>query len=401
MTAATTSSTSTRTSGSPAAGPSPIAAVLRIARKDLKQALRNRSFLIMGIIAPLAIIAVFDVTMADVFSGTLNPHIRIVDEAGVGGDRLVAGLRRAGFTHVSTGTTEAKARKEVADGTTDAAVVLPAALRTTVAQPTTPATALVIVSADASLAPEVAASIAQTVTATTRALRAATTVLSADGTRTVPTVIPTGVGIHDVTAGSRTLTGASYFAATMSTYFLFFVVQSALSTVHQERRAETLTRIMAAPIPRWCALAGKAASSAATGAVSFGVLWLASKLMFDVRWGPPIGVIAIAGATIAAALGIAALVNTFTRTEEGAGQLTGILTTSFAFLGGAFIPLSTDGALGVISRISPFRWITTAFGQNAGVGSVADVALPVLVLLLFGLVPGAIAIARADRLVAR
>ncbi len=372
-------------------------AALRIARKDLRQALRDRSFFVLGFIAPLAIMAVFNFTIGDALTGTFNPRIRLVDEAGLGGADIVAGLGDAGFENVELLSSADEARRQVDDGEADAAVIFPADLARSMQDPSQPGRAIVVVTPDSELSAGIARSIANSSTAAARTIRAAGVVAVEQGSPPVqPDVLETAVIVVDQPAGSRVLADSTYFSVTMTAFFVFFTAQAAIATIHRERRNETLARILVAPIPRWSALAGKAFAAMATGFVSFMVLWLASVVLFGARWGPPLGVVAIAFAAMVAAIGLASLISTFTRTEESAGQLIGVTTTALAFLGGAFIQLPATGLLGVASQFSPFHWIVDAVGENAGIGTAADVAPAVGVILLFGLLPGAVALARGE-----
>lgn len=380
-----------------------LTAAARIALKDLRQAARDRSFFVFGVLAPLGIMAVFTFTIGDAFSGTLNPVIRIVDETGVVGDGIVAGLTEAGFENVGRLDSADEARRQVDDGDADAAIIFPAQLMTATADPGTGAETVVVVSPDADVSAQIAEAVARSTTASFRTRRAiAAALVAAD-----PTIDPASavdaepapvVTMVDERPGTRVLTDATYFSVTMASFFVFIVAQSAFATIHRERRNETLARVLVAPIPRWSMIAGKALSAIATGVISFMVLWLASTLLFGARWGPVPGVVVIAVAAMVAAVGLAALITTFTRTEDSANQLIAMVSTALAFLGGAFIPLSTEGLMGVLSSLSPMRWIVEAVGENAGVGTAVDVARPALVIVVFGLVPGALALVRGHRL---
>lgn len=383
-----------------------VVAALRIAAKDLRQSLRDRSFFVLGILAPLGIIGVFTFTIGDAFNGTLNPVIRIADETGVVGDGIVVGMSEAGFENVATVESADEARRQVGDGEADAAIIFPAALATTLSDPAPapagdPVDTVVVVSPDSDLSAQIATAVARSTTASFRTRQAIGIALATAG------VDPSGaasgdfappVTIVDRTAGTRTLGDATYFAVAMAAFFVFFVTQNAVATIHRERRDETLARILVAPVPRWSVLAGKAVAAVATGMIAYTVLWLASVLLFGADWGPAPGVILIGLVSMVAAVGLALVIISLTRTEDGANQLTGTTTTALAFIGGAFFPLSRTGVLGALSALSPFRWIVEAVGENAGVGTMGDVARLAVIIALFGLVPGAVAIGRSQRL---
>ena len=98
-------------------------------------------------------------------------------------------------------------------------------------------------------------------------------------------------------------------------------------------------------------------------------------------------------------MGLGALIGTFAKNAEQAGQFAGIVATVLAFLGGVFVPIATGpGPLDTLTRISPHRWLLDGFGANAGTGTTADVLIPTLVVAGIGVLLGAIAFGRRSKL---
>src|SRR5690348_4336554 len=140
--------------------------VLLIAAKDLRQRLRDRSALILGFVAPLAIAAL----MSFAFSGTASYRttLAVADEDhGPVAAAFLAMLRGPDLRDVVTVRTEAGARQvrqAVADGTAGAGVVVPVGF-SAAAHDGPPVDVRVLADVDDPIAAQVASSIAQSFTA--------------------------------------------------------------------------------------------------------------------------------------------------------------------------------------------------------------------------------------------
>lgn len=370
-----------------------------IAKKDFLQSLRNRSFFVLGLLAPLAIMTVMDITMGDVLSGTFNPVIHIVDEADTNGP-MVDGLREAGFQNIELVSSAGTARTAVEDSDADAAIIFPAELGQVFENPTQGAEIEVVTRPDSDISAAISRSLAEASAARYRQIRASFAVAAQAGATPSPETIsaqPT-MTITESEAGSRVLVDATYFAVAMGAFFAFFTAQAGITTLHTERRDSTLARMLASPSPRWAPLVGKGLASLATGVTAFLALWGLSSVLLGADWGPPLGVLAVGLAAMFTAVGLGAAATSITSTAEGAGALSSIITTALAFFGGTFVQIPATGVLATISRFSPFRWIVDGIGQNAGAGTMTDVLASAGVLSLFGLVAVIIAFSRRDHL---
>lgn len=374
--------------------------VLLLARKDLRQRLRDRSFILMGIVAPLAITFILTSVAGDAFEGRFEPVYRVHDASNVVGPGLVEGLvRDAGFTDVTLVSSRDEAVAAVEDGEATAAILLPEELTGSAS-----ATIEVFGNVTGSLSTSVAAAIAEGVASELNAARLSAAGLMAAGI-TDPGVfaglaaLPPVIEVVEVGAGSRVLDGRTYLAVGMALFFLFFSVQGAVMNVIEERQEGTLQRLFVAPVSRGSILVGKTVAAAVTGLLSMAVLVLATTILLEANWGEPWGVALLSVSAVAAAMGLGAILATVTRTAEQAGQFGGIVATVLGLLGGVFFPIAADGGwLDAVSRVSPHRWLMEGYGANAGTGDPLDVVVPALVVLAFGAVLGGIALARRSRL---
>lgn len=368
--------------------------------KDLRQRFRDKSFFIMGIVAPLVITFILTSVAGDAFEGTFQPSYRVFDATGLIGPGLVEGLvDGAGFEDVELVASRAEAIAAVEDNEVSAAILIPQELTGSDA-----VTIEVVGNVGDGLSTAVAAAIAEGIASESMAARLTAAGLMAAGVSDPAayaglTSLPVVIDVTDLAAGTRVLDGKTYLAVGMAIFFLFFSVQAAVLNVIEERQEGTLQRLLVAPVGRASILIGKTLGAAVTGLVAMGVLVAASTAMLGASWGELWGVALLSVAAVTAAMGIGAVLATITRTAEQAGQFGGIVATVLGLLGGVFFPIVGGGGwLDAVSRISPHRWLMEGFGANAGTGSFAEVAIPAAVVLGFGLVLGGIALMRRSRL---
>ncbi|NND85670.1 MAG: ABC transporter permease, partial [Acidimicrobiia bacterium] len=254
---------------------------LLLAAKDLKQRLRDKSFLILGIVAPLAITFILTQVVGDAFDGVFDPTYKVHDESGFVGQGLVDLLvDEVGFSNVELVDDRATAVDAVVDGQAAAAILIPADF----VDPEASSTIEVVGNSGDTLSTSVAVSIAESIASEAELGRITGTALGAAGV-TDPDAysgleeLPAVIEVTTVAAGSRVLDGKTYLAVGMAAFFLFFTVQSSVMNVLEERQDGTLRRLLAAPVGRGSILLGKTLAAAVTGLAAMAVLVTASTLM--------------------------------------------------------------------------------------------------------------------------
>ena len=392
-------------------------AALLIAAKDLRERLRDRSALMFAFVVPLGLAFIFSRILGGVASGQDVFSYGVVDlDRGSAShgfvDDVLGSVARQGVIDVRTIGTEARARAMAADGTVDAVFVIPAGFTAATRSGDRPASILVVGNVDASIARQVARSIAEAYTANLNAIRlsvaAAVASREAAGQPTTQAdlarlahdaaAMSEPVTLRDITAATKQLDATTYLAAGMAVFFLFFTVQFGVSSLLEERNDGTLVRLLAAPIPRSSILAGKMLTSFVLGCISMSVLAIASTLLFGADWGNPTGVAVLIVCGVLAAMGIMALVATMAKTAEQAGNWQAIIAVVLGLLGGTFFAISqAPPFLAKLSLITPQAWFMRGRGDLHG-GGLPVVALPALAMLAFAAVTGGIAVSRLDRL---
>jgi ABC-2 type transport system permease protein len=387
---------------------------LLIAAKDLRLKLRDRSAILVGIVAPFALAALFSSILGGL-ERDFHAHWALVD---LDGGEVATGLAEgplksmedSGVLTLDRLPSADAARAAVEDGTVETAIIVPAGF--TAATLTGGQTEVeVVVDPDASISGQVASSVlagfADEVNAVQ--LTVATAISAAGGfpdPATTSAIVERArtmadpITIADLAAADRQASNATYYAAAMAIVFVFFAAQFGLLSLHAERRAGTLARMLAAPL-RWRSIvAGKVIVSMVMALVSLGVIVVGTSLLLGARWGDPAAVATLMLAAATAATGIALLAVAFTRTEEQAGSAVAVVTIALAVVGGSFFPAKQGPeVMSQLSALTPHAWFLQGVNDVASGGDVVSVAGPTTVLLAIGLVTGGLGLMRVRRLV--
>jgi len=388
---------------------------LLIAAKDLRQRVRDRSIILIAVVAPLGLAVIFsqllagatefhaDYVVADLDRGTVSTAFT---------SDVLGSLQASGVATIREVGSETEARAAVESEEADAAFIIPAGFSEAVGGGTS-ASISIYGATQSGLATSVAESVAtrfgdgvagiQLALAVAAELRGRALTLEEVGAivGAASTADPP-LELVDVDASLRQLSWTTYFSASMAILFLFFAAQVGIVSLFEERRGGTIARMLAGPISPSSILLGKAIGAFVTGALAMGVLIVATTLLIGAEWGPPLGVALVAGAGVLAAIGVATVVASFARTAETAGAASSAVAITLAIFGGSFTPVSQGPEImATLSLLTPHAWILRGLADLHGGGAaVSDALLPVLVLVAIGLVTGGLGFARARRLVA-
>ncbi len=389
-------------------------AALSIAAKDLRQKIRDRSAIIIAVIAPLSLAFLFGSAMPssrDKFTGTFV----VVDlDHGPVAQALVDGplgnLADHGIT-IDRQASEADARLRLDDGSASVAIVIPAGFSDSVQAPRS-AELKIIGKADSQLTIQVAQSILEAYASAVESVQVAVTTVLAQGSaapdpQTVQEVTqaalaaPAAITTRRDNTTDRLASTPTYYGAAMAVLFLFFATQFGVVSVYAERRGGTLARMLAAPISARSVLGGKVLVSLVLGFVSMAIVAIGTTFMTGANWGDPVAVAALIFAVVFAASGIALLIVGITRNEEQAGGLTAIVAMVLAVLGGSFYPLSqAPEGLAALSLFTPHAWFLRGVNDLASGEGLAIIVPSLLVLIAIGLVTGGLGLLRAGKVTA-
>jgi ABC-2 type transport system permease protein len=387
-------------------------AALVIATKDLRQKVRDRSVLLMAVLAPLGLAFLFSTMIPN--QDTFHTTYAVVDlDGGEVARGLVdgplAGLATAGVATLVPTASEAQARAAVDAGDVAAAIVIPAGF-TTAVQAGQPAQLLVI-GGPSTLPAEVARSVLVGFGSQVTAVQVAVgTAIAVSGASPGPALVaelaaaavaaPAPIRITAGETADRVASSKTFYGASMAVLFVFFAAQFGVLSLLAERRNGTLARMLAAPIAPATILLGKVIVSLVVASISMAVIVVATTFLLGADWGNPLAVAALVAATALAATGIATLIVGFARTEDQASSFIAVVAMTLAVFGGSFFPMSqAPEGMAALSFITPHAWFLRGINDLAAGGGIAVVVPSLAVLVAVGLVTGGIGLLRARRVV--
>jgi ABC-2 type transport system permease protein len=368
-------------------------AALTIAAKDLSQRIRDKSAILLGLVAPLGLSLIFS---AIIPSGTesFEVNVGLLDEdrgAITAGfvDQVLPAVEDGGIMSVTVYDDLAELEADVDSGTQNAGYVFPAGFSESV-ESGGGGTVRLLGNVDSSISTQIAQAILDGYLSEIDAVGIAVGSAMMSGATDVGAIAvlamdtPAAVVLADTEAADRDLDITTFFSAGMAIFFLFFTVQFGVSSLLEERFYGTLPRLLGAPISRWSIIGGKAITSFVLGLVSMIVLAVATSLLIGAEWGNPFGVFVLMIAGVMSALGIMAVVAVISRTPEQAANWQSIVAVVLGLLGGTFFPLSQGPRLlALFSKLTPHAWFLQGLGDLSAGEGLEVVVAPALAMLAF------------------
>ncbi len=325
--------------------------VLVIAGKDLRQRFRDRSAIVLGFVAPLAIAALMSFAFrgADTFHVTIGVVDRDHGPIAAAFTGFLLGPDLRGIVTERPVTDVTTARRLVHDGTIAAAIVIPPGFSTAATRSGN--TRLVeLTSVNSRLGGEVSRSLAESFVSQVNAdrLSVATALSGASGTTAGTVAQLTAAAEHlrvpesvvNRPIGSRPLKAVSYYSPAMAIFFLFFAIGFTARSFYSELRDGMIDRIAAAPVRPATVLFGKALSVVVYGIASLGTVLLCTALLFGAHWGNPLSVAALCLAMTTAVVALTAFVIAVARTDRQSDGFSALIVFGLSLLGGNFVTIS-------------------------------------------------------------
>jgi ABC-2 type transport system permease protein len=373
-----------------------------IAAKDLSQRIRDRSAILLGLVAPLGLALIFSAIIPDAAGGSFDVSLAYVDQdRGQVSSGFIDGvLPEIEADEIATVESFADldtAMADVESGTIHALYVFPDGLTEGVASGAGGSVRLVG-NVDRTISTQIAEAILSGYLAEIDAVGISVRASMLNGAEDPAAFAagaaqtPAAVILVDTEAANRQLDATTFFSAGMAVFFLFFTVQFGVSSLLEERFFGTLPRLLGSPISRWSILGGKALTSFVLGLTSMVVLAVATTFLIGAEWGNPVGVAILMIAGVLAALGIMAVVAVVSRTPEQAANWQSIVAVVLGLLGGTFFPLSQGPeALSFFSKLTPHAWFLQGLGDLSAGDGLSVVVTPALAMLTFFVVTVALA----------
>jgi ABC-2 type transport system permease protein len=369
-------------------------AAIIIALKDLSQRIRDKSAILLGLVAPLGLALIFSAIIPDATASSFNVHVGVVDNdggqitSGFINDVLPA-VEAEGLLTATRFDDMGQALAEVETGDLDAVYIFPAGYSASV-QGGAGGTVRLVTNVDSTIGGQIAKAVLDSYLAHVETVTISAGTAMINGAQDLAAITAAAqaaapaVELTDVQASNRTLDTTTFFAAGMAVFFLFFTVQFGVSSLLEERMNGTLPRLLGAPISRWSVLGGKALTSFVLGLVSMVVLAISTTLLIGATWGNPVGVAILMMAGVLSALGIMAVVAVIARTPEQAANWQSIVAVVLGLMGGTFFPLSQGPRLlALLSKLTPHAWFMQGLGDLSSGAGLSTVIAPTLAMLAF------------------
>jgi ABC-2 type transport system permease protein len=370
--------------------------LLTLTASDLLQRIRDKSVVIFALVVPMALMSVFNL----VFSSTEDLEIAPVTVAisAPAGDRLAQVLTTVvkdldGSDQLDVTVHEvdgAEGRRQVDDGDAAIALLVPDGFGQA-AQDGRAVTVEAVRGDEAGIEADIVLTVVdglldQFASGAVTARAALAEGVSRPDLGAVIEQATTGGPAYDLTRGEASdqqLDSGAALVAGQAGLFLLFTVSFGVTGLLVDRESGTLARLRSMPIPRWVILASKSLVSLVLGVVATSVLLTLGSVLFDADFGsvPAVGALVLCAS--AAGTSVMFLIVRIARTSEQAGIATSIVAIALGIGGGAFFPVSATGPLSRVLDLNPVAALLRGLGTTSGGGGLADIGVPVAIMLGF------------------
>lgn len=369
--------------------------LLSIALLYLKRIAQNRAVLLSQILLPLVLTFIVGQATADV--GDVRWNLDVVDQDGTDLSRtFVSYLENVPSLDVETVDVQT-ARQNVANDTSDAAIIIPRGFANTLSSDTSASVLVeyVVANADGET-PLLQMSIEAAAAKLTSTFEVAN--VSFDVAQEIGAV-GTGAGTVDTTSTSTTYTataqrmasvqwmdtppvsvevrpatqlrtehntvptGVDQYSPGLLVMFALFLTVGGGGVLLREREQGTLRRLLVMPVGKTTILIGKLLGIYISSILQIATLILAGAFLFGVAWGQsPAALIMVAASYAFTATALGVMMAALVRTPAQLGPLSTILIMVLAALGGSWWPLEIVPAwMQTVAYFVPTTWAMTGF----------------------------------------
>jgi ABC-2 type transport system permease protein len=179
-----------------------------------------------------------------------------------------------------------------------------------------------------------------------------------------------------------------FLAIGFSLMFLMMLINQSVAVVVEDRRNQTMARVYAAPVRSFDIAAGNFIGSVFIGTLQVLAIAALIRLVFGYDFGVPAWMqIVVMECFILASLGIASAVAGFIRNTRQLNIINSLIMTPTCMLGGCFWPIEImPSFMRKLANFVPQRWAIEAMELGASGETLAGIALPLGILLLFAAV---------------
>lgn len=181
------------------------------------------------------------------------------------------------------------------------------------------------------------------------------------------------------------MTGISYISAGFSIMFVMMMMLSMTGVLIEARQIGVWSRLFVSPATRFEVMAGYFLSFFLVGWIQFLLLIVLSSVLFGVKWGNPIGLLALITSLLLCVVGLGIAIAGFVKTAEQQNAIGTLVIISTCMLGGVYWPISVvPDIMQKAANFIPQAWAMEGFTSliSAG-GGVGDIMMPSVMLLGF------------------
>ncbi len=157
---------------------------------------------------------------------------------------------------------------------------------------------------------------------------------------------------------ANTPSAMDYYGVVMCTLFVLYNISIPLTRMINEKKNKTLARMLVSPINKKYLLFGKLVGGVGVTSVHIGIVLITTLLIFNVNWGSnPLYAFLLIFTQIVLAICIGVCLGFIFDSEGKAIALINVFIVIAAFFGGSYMPLEGMGVLEQIGRwFSPLWW---------------------------------------------
>lgn len=187
--------------------------------------------------------------------------------------------------------------------------------------------------------------------------------------------------------GKEPISGMQYYAAAMGAMFILFNTTIGAKTIIQERKTDTLARLMCTPIRHSSIMIGKFLGTFSFSLLQFIVFVITTHYLFGVAWGNNILQLLVVGIAYSVAVaGLSMIIAGLITEEKTADTMGGIGVQILALLGGSMIPLASfPNIMQQTANIAPNKWALNSFLEIMNGTSWSSLVMPITFLMAIGL----------------
>jgi ABC-2 type transport system permease protein len=376
---------------------------------DLRQRIRDKSVFIFSLLVPLALMGVLNLSFGGFDTGNvdLKPAVVIAssEDSGQLGAALLDAVDELPVMDVTVRKVPAgDVSRETKDTGADLGIILPADFTTAVTSGQ-PLSVQLVEGDAAGVETNVLISV---VDGLLEQFSAGTVTAEAGDIAGLPHQVLGGLAqqaaagtpvltLSEGQASAEQLSLKGTLVAGQTGLFLLFTVGFGVLGLLAEREEGTLSRLQSTPVAPGTIITAKALVGFILGVVATTILLTAGSVLFGVSFGSPAVVALLVLAVAAAATSLTFIVARLVRSAEQANIAQSIVAMVLGIAGGAFFPIEASGFLATLADLNPIAAFIRGLGITAGGGGVAEIAIPLAVMLGFAAVATLVSRVLPDR----